>query len=33
VTPDGDGAGLVLAEAFELARRMFGGLLASTPAG
>lgn len=26
-TPDGDGAALVLAEAFELGRRLFGGLL------
>jgi hypothetical protein len=28
---DGDGAGLVLPEAFELARRLFGGLLVSAP--
>ena len=26
-TPDGNGAALVLAEAFELGRRLFGGLL------
>jgi hypothetical protein len=27
--PDGDGAALILAEAFELGRLMFGGLLHS----